>query len=450
MAHQRHLFGTFRGLIVWLFFARIQILVALAKSDSTSPAPSSILADANRTVPDYITRHAPLVWLHSDDPFRPADMLEHIRHTTPMVDQKPVPGLPELDLDNLALLNDVHVSSEQVVALTSNDDITTLPPWLFGETPDESGRISNATPCVVVVVERGPRDVDAFYFYFYSYDRGANISQVLEPLNSLAGGMSDGMHYGDHVGDWEHNVVRFHDGKPTGIYYSQHSSGAAYHWNDTGLLLEDERPLVFSAYGSHANYASSGDHVHDKVIVDYCDAGQLWDPVLSSYIYHMDPVTFTLTRLFVPESTSPPDSNFTSFFYFTGIWGDVEYAGDDARQKTVPVFGLKRFVSGPQGPIWKELVRNGLFPDHPEPKKFVQWIVGIFMSWYPCCLRGWRLWVSLTVVVGSIVLMVLAIRHGIRWFRMRKGYKRIDTEIPLDDYNSREHLMSGYTDEAER
>ncbi|KAH6962432.1 hypothetical protein BKA56DRAFT_560182 [Ilyonectria sp. MPI-CAGE-AT-0026] len=434
MARQcRHLAGPFRGLTIWLLVAQIQIFSVLSNPTPAQRAASSILDNADRTVPDYVTRYAPLVWLHSDDPFRPSDMLEHIHHTTPIINQKPVPGLPELDLDNLALLNDIDVGAGQVAALTSNDDITDLPAWLFGETPDESGRISNATPCVVIAVERGPRDVDVFFFYFYSYDRGANISQVLPPLNSLAGGMADGMHYGNHVGDWEHNMVRFRDGKPTGIYYSQHSSGAAYDWNDTDLSLEDGRPLVFSAYGSHANYASSGDHVHDKVLLDYCDAGQLWDPVLSAYFYHMDPTSSELTRLFLPGDTSPADSNLTSFFYFTGLWGDVEYPGNHARQKTVPVFGLKRFVSGPQGPIWKQLVRKGLFPDHPEPKQFVQWAVGVFMSWYPCCMRGWRVWVSLTVVAGSIALTVLGIRHGVRRYRMKKGYKRLDTEIPLDE-----------------
>lgn len=113
-----------------------------------------------------------------------------------------MPGLPALDLDNLDVLNHVDVDAGQAVALTSNDDITTLPAWLFGEAPDETGRISNATACSVIIVEHGPRDVDVFYFYFYSYDRGANISQVMEPLSSFAMGMADGMHYGCHVGDW--------------------------------------------------------------------------------------------------------------------------------------------------------------------------------------------------------------------------------------------------------
>lgn len=142
---------------------------------------------------------APLVWLHSDDPFRPADMLEHIRHTTPSINQEPIPDLPELDLDNLAVLNDVD---DGRVALTSNDDITALPSWLFGEAPDESGRVVDATPCVVILVEKSPSDVDAFFFYFYSYDQGPNITQVLEPLDGLIEDTENGMHFGDHVGDW--------------------------------------------------------------------------------------------------------------------------------------------------------------------------------------------------------------------------------------------------------
>lgn len=142
---------------------------------------------------------APLVWLHSQDPFRPADLLQHVHHTTPMTGQEAVSNLTDLNLDNLAILNDVR---SQPVALTSKDDVTTLPSWLLGQTPDESGKITNATACVVILVEKGALDVDAFYFYFYSYDRGPNITQVLEPLNRLFGDDVPGYSFGDHIGDW--------------------------------------------------------------------------------------------------------------------------------------------------------------------------------------------------------------------------------------------------------
>ncbi|KAJ4865595.1 vacuolar protein sorting-associated protein 62 domain-containing protein [Trichoderma breve] len=421
-----------RRLCLSIALLAVQLLCVLSKPTTRDASSSSILAESSRIVPDYVTQYAPLVWLHSDDPFRPADLLQHIRHTTPATNQSSIPNLPKLDLDNLALLNDVDTKGGRI-ALTSNDDITGLPAWLYGSLPDESGRIANATPCVVILVEKSARDVDAFFFYFYSYDRGDT---------------KHGMHFGDHVGDWEHNMVRFRDGKPTGIYYSQHVSGSAYNWNDKALSMKGGRPFVFSAYGSHANYASTGNHVHDAALVDFCDAGRLWDPVLSAYFYHLDPASFKLTRLFLSGANSSAASNFTSFFYFTGIWGDEQYPDNDIRQKTVPHFGLKRFVSGPQGPIVKNLVRKGLHPDQREKKPWMQWAVGIFMFWYPCCIRGWRLWVSLSVVVGFIILTAFGIRYGIKKYRRTKGYKKLETtDIPLNDMSYREESSGLHRDQ---
>lgn len=182
---------------------------------------------------------APLLLLHSEDPFRPSDIYTHIRHTTPKLNFEPINDLPPLNLDNIEILNGYG----QGVALTSNDDVLDLPLWIVGELPDESGRIHNSTPCVVILVEKTPRDIDVFYFYFYSYDRGANISQVLEPLDSLfdLNDTQKAMHYGDHVGDWENNMIRFRDGVPQGIYFSQHVNGEVFEWGDKRLEKEKER-----------------------------------------------------------------------------------------------------------------------------------------------------------------------------------------------------------------
>lgn len=402
--------------------------------------------EINRTVPDYVTRYAPLVRLHSEDLFRPADIFQHVRHTTPMAQMEPISGLPELDLDNLALLN--KGPDSPAVALTANDDITALPAWLFGEKPDELGRLHNATSCVVILVEAADGsddDVDAFYFYFYSYNRGANITQVLPPIKGLIeDGLEDGMHFGDHVGDWEHNMVRFHKGQPTGIYYSQHSDGSVYEWGDTALSKDNDRPLVYSAYGSHANYVSPGGHFHDSVLRDYCDAGQLWDPVSSAYFYHLDRVTSQLTRMFLPGSQE--ESNLTSFLYFSGLWGDFQYPDDHPRQRTVPYFGLKRYVSGPTGPTTKQLVRKGMFPDHREKKSWLQWGVGVFMSLYPCCLRGWRAWVSGTIFIVVLITVVFGIWYAVKKYRLRrKGYKKINDgeDIPLNNIDDREDGENG-------
>ncbi|KAF7546567.1 hypothetical protein G7046_g9267 [Stylonectria norvegica] len=298
---------------------------------------------------------APLVWLHSDDPYKPTDLLAHIRHTRPMLDGKPILGLPSLNLDNLDILNEFG----DRVGLTIDEDPATYPPWLLGEAPDAAGRIFNATPCVVILVEKSPNEVDAFYFYFYSYDEGPSIKQVLKPLDALAGSgkAATGIPFGNHIGDWEHNMVRFRDGLPVGIYFSQHISGTAYNWEDPLLSKIGERPVVYSARGSHANYPASGIQIHDSALIDYCDAGHKWDPVLSAYFYRFEPTSGIITRLAAPGAPlqAVPTSNLTSFFYFSGRWGDMQYADSDPRQETIPILGLKRFLDGPTGPRYKHL-----------------------------------------------------------------------------------------------
>ncbi|KAI1840848.1 hypothetical protein JX266_012930 [Neoarthrinium moseri] len=417
----------------------------------------STLDEINRIVPDYVTRYGakllPQVTLRPMYAREIAYLLQHSTtcHTTPMAQTKPIAGLPQLDLDNLALLNEGF--DGLTVALTANDDITALPAWIFGETPDELGRLHNSTSCVVILVEsaEGSSDVDVFYFYFYSYNRGANITQVLPPIKSLIeDDIEDGMHFGDHVGDWEHNMVRFHEGQPTGIYYSQHSDGSAYDWNDIAISKDNDRPLVYSAYGSHASYVSPGGHVHDAVLRDYCNAGQLWDPLSSAYFYRFDRVTSQLTRMFPSESLD--GSNLTSFLYFSGLWGDLQYPDDDPRQRTVPYFGLKRYVSGPTGPITKKLVRARLFPDHREKKSWLQWGIGIFMSLYPCCLRGWRAWLSGTILIMALIASALGIRYTVKRYRSRtEGYKKIDDgeDIPLNNMDYRQN-SAGQDAETER
>ncbi|KAF4919203.1 putative vacuolar protein sorting-associated protein TDA6 [Colletotrichum viniferum] len=413
-----HVRASISGLLVCFF----GILLAYSARAGPEPGP-----DAG--CPEYVARHGisarkvlaypPLLWLHSDDPFKPSDLLTHVRHTTPAVDRKPISDLPSLDLDNLEILN--AYGNKDHVALVSDDDPTTYPKWLYGEAPDETGRIHNSTPCVVVLVEKNERELDAFYFYFYSFNEGPNITQVLEPLDRLVKGpkAASGMHFGDHIGDWEHNMVRFKDGKPTGIYFSQHVDGAAL-------------------------------QVHNAALVDYCDEGEKWDPVLSAYFYRFHADSFTVTRVEPPEQSFPKlasDANLTSLFYYTGRWGDLQWLDSDPRQQTVPRFGLKRFESGPTGPRHKHLVRKGLKPDHRRKMGWTEWAVGIYMAWYPCCLKGWRKWVLFGGFVVMLSAIVVGIVIGVRRYRRRK-YQRLQAEdIPLDDWVLEEDSLLSSSDE---
>lgn len=185
------------------------------------------------------------------------------------------------------------------------------------------------------------------------------------------------------------------------------------------------------------------DHVHDHVLLDYCDAGPLWDPVSSALFYHFDAASYTLTRLTSPASHAPAGANYTSFLYYTGLWGDAKYPDDAPVQEKVPYFGLTRYNAGPQGPIVKSLLRKGLLPDHPSQKKFIQKLVGVFMAVYPCCLRGWRVWVSLAVVVAVGAGLVVGAKRGIRKMvasRRTRGYDKVNVDVPLDDLETSERI----------
>lgn len=71
-------------------------------------------------------------------------------------------------------------------------------------------------PVVLVVVPKENGVVDAFWFFFYSYNLGNSVFNV---------------RFGNHVGDWEHTTVRFQDGVPKAVFFSEHSFGEAYAWD---------------------------------------------------------------------------------------------------------------------------------------------------------------------------------------------------------------------------
>lgn len=50
-------------------------------------------------------------------------------------------------------------------------------------------------------------------------------------------------------------MIRFLNGVPQAIFYSQHSDGEAFAWS--AVAKNGVRPIVYSAGGSHANYATT-------------------------------------------------------------------------------------------------------------------------------------------------------------------------------------------------
>lgn len=79
---------------------------------------------------------APLVWLHSEDAYRPSDISQQLQHTIPMVNWTAIDGAPSpLTLDNVDVLNE---HGNENVYLTTKDGIDASPQskWLFGIKPD--------------------------------------------------------------------------------------------------------------------------------------------------------------------------------------------------------------------------------------------------------------------------------------------------------------------------
>lgn len=165
-------------------------------------------------LPTFVVNYAPIVYLHSTDPYHPSDIGAQIDNTTPQVDFKPVndASSPQT-LDNLAELN--KLGGEEVY-LTSKVKPDQQPEYLHGTLPNDEGRTEGAVSATIVVNDHGDGTVDAFYFYFYAFDFG---------------GVYVGHNIGNHLGDWEHNMIRFVNEKPNAIWYSQHSNGQAFEYD---------------------------------------------------------------------------------------------------------------------------------------------------------------------------------------------------------------------------
>ena len=168
---------------------------------------------------------------------------------------------------------------------------------------------------------------------------------------------------GNHVGDWEHTMVRFTNGVPQSIWYSQHANGQAFTWATVSKV--GDRPIAYSAKGSHANYAMGGTHDHTipnlnlpgGVLEDYTNKGAMWDPLLSTWYFMFDAGRNAFTAY--------DDATPTAWLDFKGRWGDQEYPTSDKRQ--VKLFGQAKFSGGPTGPVDKQLNREKVCPENGKP-----------------------------------------------------------------------------------
>jgi len=318
------------------------LAVSCFETVSASPAKSTNKAKRQSTIPDYAITYAPYSYIYSGENYWCSDIATHLEHVTPEVNFTAVESSVTLEtLDELP--SDVY--------LTSDDDPLTAPAWLtsVANIPDSTGY--TPAPATIIVADKGAW-VDVFYFYFYSYNQG------LEVLFEV---------YGNHVGDWEHSMIRFVDGVPQYIYLSEHSSGSAY--NFTTLPQIDGRPATYIANGSHANYATTGHQDYEGTalgligLYDTTDAGVYWDVTQNYRGFFFDNSTQTFTSAGgVGIGGSEQGAEGVDWLYWLGAWGDEQYPNSDPEQNCdlEVITGDCKFVSGPTGPYDKNLGRTAV------------------------------------------------------------------------------------------
>ena len=214
--------------------SKLILVASILSTTLSSPTPKR-----QSTVPSFVLDYAPVVWLDTSESFFPAPISSQLLNTQPEVNFTVLSGYPTpLTLSNLDSLNNFGGSS---VSLSSTDDFTTYPAWLDGAKPDSSGKTAGDPSAAIIVNDYGNGTVYAFYMYFYAFDKGNTVF---------------GTPAGNHVGDWEHNAILFENGVPQSVWFSQHSSGEAFTYDC--VEKQGDRPVAYSAAGTHANYAISG------------------------------------------------------------------------------------------------------------------------------------------------------------------------------------------------
>jgi hypothetical protein len=206
-------FLTFDQLFLHSFEMIISTVLALAAYALAAPLERR---QAPSGVPSYVVKYAPIVRLYSSETYLPSDIGAQLTNTNPTLNFTAITNAASpLTLDNLNSLNDLGGVN---VYLTSKDNVEENPGWILGVKPDSTGKTDGAVSCAIIVNDHGGGLVDAFYMYFYAFNYG---------------GTYFGFTIGDHVGDWEHNMIRFQNGQPQAIWYSQHNNGEAFTYSAT-------------------------------------------------------------------------------------------------------------------------------------------------------------------------------------------------------------------------
>lgn len=98
-----------------------------------------------------------------------------------------------------------------------------------------------------------------------------------------------------------------------------------------------DRPVVYSASGSHANYATAGTQeiypIVGNIVTDTTSAGTYWDVAQNYRGYWYTPSSNTfISAGGASTGGSGQTSEGVEWLYWLGMWGDEQYPDSDERQ----------------------------------------------------------------------------------------------------------------------
>jgi hypothetical protein len=160
--------------------------------------------------------------------------------------------------------------------------------------------------------------------------------------------------FGNHVGDWEHQMVRFTNGSPTGVYISAHDAGTAYAWGALPFAANGTRPITYIAQGDHANYGTAGRQPYPVPILgpiaDQTSAGVLWDTTLNFRGFWFDHATRTFAAAGGAGAGGAAQANESvSWLQFLGQWGDDTPPTNILKNEQYCISTECHYTAGPTG-----------------------------------------------------------------------------------------------------
>jgi hypothetical protein len=285
------------------------VLVAAGSGGAATPSPATLLA-----------RHIPVIVLHPAERLQPA----------------PVDGF----------LADSDVKQRQAEGTWA-----TVPgplpasggPWRLDQRLCAARDGIAATDCYAAAEAAHGAPPTVYGAYHRRGDRVALQYWLFYPLNPYSTDVPPNPRFAQvHEGDWELvTVILDAAGRPLTAGYSRHCSGSKRAWGK--VPKRGQRPVVYVALGSHANYFAPGTHLHDracwpeiaisvfrqngKTLRDYTGRGRTLSP-----------------RLARVTATSP------SWMRFPGTWGEDQF-----------IFiadGVLTYKAGPTGPAFKSVWKD--------------------------------------------------------------------------------------------